>query len=133
MPLETRADLAVAEMLELDSRDVSATRARAAVVDYAREHCAWVDVFCVRLVTAELLANAVLHAGGRWNLRARSTRSRLVLDVADRDRRMPVARKPDLVEGGGLGMHIIGSLSSSFEVRPTPVGKILRVIWSRSG
>ncbi|HET9172928.1 MAG TPA: ATP-binding protein [Actinospica sp.] len=120
-------------MLELDSRDTSVTRARGAVVAYVREHCAWVDVFSVRLVTAELLANAVLHTGGRWNLRARCTRSRLVLDVADRDQRLPVARKPDLVEGGGLGMHIIGSLSSSFEIRPTPGGKILRVVWRRPG
>lgn len=115
--------------LELDSRVSGLSQARRAVKAFVHEYCAWANEFSVQLVASELLTNALRHAGGWWHLKVRRERAGLVLEVADHDPRLPQPREPDLREGGGLGMHLISALASTFEVRPTPGGKVLRAVW----
>ena len=144
-PLDMRTDIAAARprvcpansalmtcasgALELDARTTDLPQARTTVKSYVHEHCTWADDFSVQLVASELLTNAVRHAGGWWHLKVRGGRKKLVLEVADHEPRLPEPREPDLCEGGGLGLHMIASLSSAFEVRQTVGGKILRVVW----
>lgn len=120
-------------ILTSDQSDLAT--ARHATAEYLRADCAWADRDAVLLVVSELLSNAVLHGGGWWRLVVAATAGQLRIDVEDTECVVPSIRQPDSKGGpGGLGMHIIGKLVTSYEaaVHPAGTGKIVRALWSRS-
>jgi len=91
----------------------------------------------VLLVVAELVTNAVRHAGGRGELRMDLDGGRVRVVVADRNPSLPRPREGRLDGSGGLGWHLMTTLTDSLTVTASPHGKEIHahVPWStaRSG
>lgn len=108
--------------------------ARQSTADYLREGCDWVDREAVLLVVSELLSNAVLHGGGWWRLVVAATARQVRVEVEDHESDVPAMRQANSHGApGGMGMHIVTKLVTSYEaaVNPAGTGKTVRALWSR--
>jgi anti-sigma regulatory factor (Ser/Thr protein kinase) len=122
------ADAPVPFQLRLAAIPASVTEARTAAARYAVD--AGADPADVELAVAEAVANAVLHAfpgeeTGTVTLRGTLTGDALVVQVIDDGTGM----RPNPDGGGlGLGLALIGRLTSSFNVsEPVHGGTSLRM------
>lgn len=81
------------------------------------------------LVIDELTTNAILHALGPIDIVVRLEDTQLVVEVHDRDPRLPTptARPPDAALAFGRGLHMVEALSTAWGSRPTEFGK---VVWA---
>ena len=84
------------------------------------------NVHDVLLVFSELVTNAVTHAGGAQGITVRHGEHTLRLEVYDRTHAAPEPRPHD-GQPGGLGLHIVDSLSRRWGWDQTSDGK---VVWS---
>ncbi|WP_431043467.1 ATP-binding protein [Streptomyces sp. P1-3] len=76
------------------------------------------------LVTAELLANAVRHAGPEpVSLGLRLQDSVLRIEVRDSSSKLPRPRLPASEKENGRGLFIVAALATRHAVEPTPTGK----------
>ncbi|WP_416973587.1 ATP-binding protein [Streptomyces sp. 4F14] len=76
------------------------------------------------LVAAELLANAVRHAGhGPISAGARLYDERLLIEVTDASSQAPQAGLPDGEEEGGRGLFIVAALADRHGIDLLPSGK----------
>ncbi|WP_369189468.1 ATP-binding protein [Streptomyces sp. R08] len=76
------------------------------------------------LVAAELLANAVRHAGhGPISAGARLNDERLLIEVTDAGSKAPQVGLPDAEEEGGRGLFIVAALADRHGIDPLPSGK----------
>lgn len=70
-----------------------------------------------KLLTSELVTNAVLHGRGRVELSALLDEERLTVDVADQgDGFQWAAREPDFDAVGGHGLNIVDALASRWGI-----------------
>lgn len=120
------------DLLTIDSTEADIADARHAVDAALSRECPSADRFAIALVLSELLTNAVRHATGHWRLRLRTQRGDVLVEVADDVSTLPRPRKPDLVGGGGLGMHLVHELASSVEIERNARsdGKTIRARWT---
>lgn len=120
--------------LVITSDQADLAGARQITADHLGDCCDWVDRDAVLLVVSELLSNAVLHGGGWWRLLVTASPGQLRIEVEDKESLVPTIRHLDMKgTPGGLGMHIIGKLVTSYEaaVHPAGTGKTIRALWSR--
>ncbi|MGW0824619.1 ATP-binding protein [Streptomyces sp. NPDC002845] len=76
------------------------------------------------LVAAELLANAVQHAGhGPISAAARLDDERLLIEVTDASPGVPRAGLPDTDAEGGRGLFLVAVLADRHGIDPLPSGK----------
>ncbi|MFF7139107.1 MULTISPECIES: ATP-binding protein [unclassified Streptomyces] len=76
------------------------------------------------LVAAELLTNAVRHAGhGPISAGARLDGERLLIEVTDASHTVPRAGLPDMEAEGGRGLFLVAALADRHGVDPLPSGK----------
>jgi anti-sigma regulatory factor (Ser/Thr protein kinase) len=67
------------------------------------------------LLASELITNAVVHAGGTIELRARIAGPGLHVEVTDNSAALPRMRQPGL---DGRGLHIVDTLATDWGVDP---------------
>lgn len=77
------------------------------------------------LLTSELVTNAVLHAGTDITVRVVSQESRIRIEVADDDPRLPSVGQPDGDGSTGRGLFIVEQLSEDWGIDSTRSGKIV--------
>ncbi|MEU9044284.1 MULTISPECIES: ATP-binding protein [unclassified Kitasatospora] len=78
----------------------------------------------VLLLVSELLANAVLHAGGVEELVLHAVPARLRIEVTDASPNLPHPRDPRALGlPGGHGLHIVAKLADRWGADPCAVGK----------
>jgi PAS domain S-box-containing protein len=77
------------------------------------------------LLVSELVTNAVRHAGGEVMLRVRRADSRLYVEVADGDTRLPRLRRTSEDDEGGRGLFLVDALARRWGSRPIRQGKIV--------
>jgi anti-sigma regulatory factor (Ser/Thr protein kinase) len=121
--------------LVITSDQADLAGARQITADHLCDCCDWVDRDAVLLVVSELLSNAVLHGGGWWRLLVTASPGQLRIEVEDKESLVPTIRHLDMKgTPGGLGMHIISKLVTSYEaaVHPAGTGKTIRALWSRT-
>ncbi|MYS46864.1 ATP-binding protein [Streptomyces sp. SID5998] len=76
------------------------------------------------LVAAELIANAVRHAGnGPISAGARLSHVRLLIEVTDTSPDLPQVGLPDTDEEGGRGMFLVAALADRHGFDQVPRGK----------
>ncbi|MGW4056350.1 ATP-binding protein [Streptomyces sp. NPDC004779] len=112
-----------------DRGDVSPARARRLVVDFLRS----VErrgrpvppdaVETARLVTSELVTNALKHAPGPVLLELRLEGGLVALCVRDDGPDLPVVWGADPTRVGRHGLEIVAAVAHHFEVRREPGGK----------
>ncbi|BAJ33209.1 MULTISPECIES: ATP-binding protein [Kitasatospora] len=111
--------------LALDGRPRPVARARE-FTRGALDDWSWPGADDVVLLVAELVANAVLHAGGLQDLVLHATGTRLRVEVSDASRTAPVPREPHQPSTpGGHGLHIVRTLSDRWGSTLHPAGKIV--------
>lgn len=104
-----------------------ATDARAFVRELLESwHCDGL-VQDAELVASELVANAVLHAGGPVEVALVLTPDALRIEVRDMSRATPELLDPSRRRRGGHGLRILTHVASSWGVQPTADGK---VVWA---
>jgi anti-sigma regulatory factor (Ser/Thr protein kinase) len=81
----------------------------------------------VQMIVTELVANAVKHSQMPVKLRLYQAGDRLVIDVMDRDRRVPQRMDPALDEEHHRGLFIVDAYAERWGSRPTADGK---VVWA---
>jgi hypothetical protein len=81
----------------------------------------------VTAIIAELVANAVLHAGTDLTLRLSCANSRIRIEVDDQDPRPPVMAEPAGLQEGGRGMVIVALYSTAWGFVPRLGGK---TVWA---
>ncbi|MCU7826589.1 ATP-binding protein [Kitasatospora sp. DSM 101779] len=82
----------------------------------------------VRLVVAELLANAAQHAGGPIEMTLSLFGADVRIEVVDAGPGLPRSRRPhDAARPSGHGLFIVERLSSSWGVMEHPAGK---AVWA---
>ncbi|BFV56495.1 ATP-binding protein [Kitasatospora sp. CMC57] len=85
----------------------------------------------VLLLISELLANALMHAGGPLDLVLHGTATTLRVEVTDADRTVPRPKEPYRAGApGGHGLHIVGRLSDRWGVEVSEHGK---TVWLEIG
>ncbi|MER8186385.1 ATP-binding protein [Kitasatospora sp. NPDC094015] len=113
-------------------RQVSRARAftREALADWGRTDPE--EVEDLLLLVNELVANALLHAGGAQRLTLHATAGgRLRIEVADGLRTPPVMSRPHRPgQPGGHGMHIVQRLADAWGVAEHDSGK---TVWAEVG
>jgi anti-sigma regulatory factor (Ser/Thr protein kinase) len=78
------------------------------------------------LLTSEVVANAIVHAGGEVALRVRCDGARALVEVHDDGAELPERRQVHAARPGGYGMQIIDALADSWGVTQVPGdGKIV--------
>ncbi|MFJ7280336.1 ATP-binding protein [Kitasatospora sp. NPDC098663] len=78
----------------------------------------------VLLLVSELLANAVLHAGGARELVLHAAPARLRIEVTDASPNLPRPREPRAAGlPGGHGLHIVAKLADRWGADPREEGK----------
>ncbi|WP_073756773.1 ATP-binding protein [Streptomyces sp. CB03234] len=76
------------------------------------------------LVTGELIANAVQHAGhGPVSVTAQLNGTALRIEVCDSSGELPSPGLPGMHDECGRGLFIVAALADRFGVEPTPSGK----------
>ncbi len=86
-----------------------------------------IDVGDLVVVVGELAANAVLHARSTYSVTLRHDGDRVVVEVADRNARMPSPAAVPARALSGRGLTIVEQLARSWGVRPEADGK---VVWA---
>ncbi|MEO5875437.1 MAG: ATP-binding protein [Streptosporangiaceae bacterium] len=81
----------------------------------------------VTAIVAELVANAVRHAGTALELRLVHADGMIRIEVSDRDERLPILRVPQAEDEGGRGLYIVDRYSTAWGTTPAPGGK---VVWA---
>jgi anti-sigma regulatory factor (Ser/Thr protein kinase) len=115
--------------LDLPGATSAVTTARAAVRDilfrwgYRDEAC----VQLAELITGELVANAVRHAGGTSTLTVSADRSTVTLTVTDESPVPPAPRPPD--DTGGRGLMIVEAITTSWGYVEHPGDG--KTVWAR--
>jgi PAS domain S-box-containing protein len=74
------------------------------------------------LLTSELVANAVRHAGGRVGLRLLSGSGSVRIEVHDCVPTLPAPRRPSIDDESGRGLALVDALSSRWGVTQMPDG-----------
>lgn len=77
----------------------------------------------VRLLTSELLTNAVCHAEGPIELRLCRTTREVTIEATDRSTHLPHQRTAGTVDESGRGLTLVDALADSWGIRPTEDGK----------
>ena len=75
------------------------------------------------LLTSELVANAVLHAGAPVGLVVDLDARRLVVEVIDGSSQAPTPGAAEPMATGGRGLDLVDQLSHSWGVDQVPAGK----------
>jgi anti-sigma regulatory factor (Ser/Thr protein kinase) len=75
------------------------------------------------LLVSELATNAVRHAGTAFTVGFSYEDNTVTVEVADRSRRQPSLRRPDVDRG--RGPHIVAALAAEWGVRDEPEGKAM--------
>lgn len=76
-----------------------------------------------RLLTSELLTNAVVHAGGTLTLRVERSATELTVEVTDQGEARPRPRQADATDESGRGLTLISALAHRWGTRPHDQGK----------
>ncbi|MFH8381594.1 PAS domain S-box protein [Kitasatospora sp. NPDC018058] len=76
-----------------------------------------------RLLTSELLANAVQHAKGPVRLSLYRHASELAIEIADRSPHLPQPRLAENDDESGRGLLLVDALADNWGVRPAVEGK----------
>ncbi len=79
----------------------------------------------VELIVSELVTNALVHGRPGVELRLRSSRVHLVLEVEDRASYLPRRMRPGSDDEHGRGLQLVRLLSSQWGTRPTAHGKVV--------
>jgi anti-sigma regulatory factor (Ser/Thr protein kinase) len=79
----------------------------------------------VELIVSELVTNALLHGRPPVELRLRSSRVHLVLEVQDHATYLPRRMRPSLDDEHGRGLQLASLLSRRWGTRPTTDGKVV--------
>jgi anti-sigma regulatory factor (Ser/Thr protein kinase) len=98
-------------------------QARAVLSGWGLVDVEWLDH--VELVIAELVSNAVRHAGGGWLIELRVDPESVLITALDRS---PSFAPPGGNEHGGRGLQIVAALSAAWGWRRCPGGK---EVWAR--
>jgi anti-anti-sigma factor len=103
--------------------DASAPRlARTAIGELVGEDPRREDLL---LCVSEVVTNAVLHAGTASQLRVRTNRTRILVEVTDRNPAMPLRRQHDLQAPTGRGLLLLDALTETWGTKPIEGGKIV--------
>ncbi len=81
----------------------------------------------VVLLMSELVTNALVHGRSPLSARLRRTGSRVIVEVADGDPRMPRRRHADVDDEGGRGLELVSLIASRWGTRSAGAGK---VVWA---
>jgi anti-sigma regulatory factor (Ser/Thr protein kinase) len=81
----------------------------------------------VTAITAELIANAVLHARTELELQLSLEDLRVRIEVSDHAPHPPVVAATSPLQEGGRGMALIAWYATDWGVTPTPGGK---TVWA---
>ncbi|WP_239380000.1 MULTISPECIES: SpoIIE family protein phosphatase [unclassified Frankia] len=79
----------------------------------------------VVLLMSELVTNALVHGRPPLSVRLRRTASRVIVEVADGDPRLPRRRHADFDDEGGRGLELVSLIASRWGTRPAGSGKIV--------
>ncbi len=112
----------------LDADPVSAGVARKFVAELLSAYMGPGGVEVVVLLTSEVVANAVVHAGTSVELVVRSMHGDVQIDVSDGATQMPEVLDPALGSVSGRGLQLVMALAQAWGVIPTPGGK---TVWFR--
>lgn len=82
----------------------------------------------VRLLTVELVANGVLHAGGRLHLTAHRTPTAITVGVVDGAPLVPIRRRRGVLGLSGRGLRLLDDLATAWGTASHRSGK---VVWFR--
>lgn len=77
------------------------------------------------LVASELVANAVLHAGGLAGVRVTERGETIRVEVHDRTRVQPVMAMQSIESMTGRGLRLVASISTAWGAEPTDEGKLV--------
>jgi anti-sigma regulatory factor (Ser/Thr protein kinase) len=109
------------------STPAAASSARQQLANGIRAWDAFLDqelLETAELVAAELLTNAVRHAGhGPISASACLNDECLLIEVTDASRKVPQAGLPDAEEEGGRGLFLVAALADRHGIDPLPSGK----------
>jgi Histidine kinase-, DNA gyrase B-, and HSP90-like ATPase len=75
-----------------------------------------IDIQLAKLLTSELVSNAVVHGRGRITLRAGLDEDRLLVEVLDEGDGLPAIREGRFQPGNGWGLKIVDAASSRWGV-----------------
>ena len=108
---------------ELSSSVEAAAQARRVVRDLLRQgrRLEMVETAC--LLTSELVANAIVHAGAPVELVVDLDRSRLAIEVIDCSEGDPARGTPSLLDTHGRGLDLVERLSDAWGVTHVRPGK----------
>lgn len=76
-----------------------------------------------RLLTSELVTNAISHGSGLVSMSVDYDGQRVRVEVRDESPRRPEPRDASLLSEGGRGLHIVDALASEWGAAPTGRGK----------
>lgn len=76
-----------------------------------------------RLLTSELLTNALVHAPGPLTLGVHRSATELTVEVSDHSSAPPRLRQADTTDESGRGLALISALATRWGTRPHPRGK----------
>lgn len=85
------------------------------------------------LVASELVTNALLHGGGRAELRVRGVEGGLRVGVRDAEPRAPLVAVASEASMTGRGLRLVAALSKEWGVAPLEVGKEVWAVVSSGG
>jgi anti-sigma regulatory factor (Ser/Thr protein kinase) len=116
------------QLLLVFPRQVSAARrARRAVAEFLDDRVTAGDLGDIQLIVSELVTNALRHGSGDVVLRADLEDVQLHVSVSDSAAEAPDLQPKDPDRIGGLGLHIVDRLSSTWGVADFPGGK---TVWT---
>ncbi|MFF4408862.1 PAS domain S-box protein [Streptoverticillium reticulum] len=78
-----------------------------------------------RLLTSEVLTNAICHATGPIQLRVRRGTDELTVEVTDRSPQPPQPRLAEVGDESGRGLLLVDALADSWGTRPVDRGKTI--------
>lgn len=78
-----------------------------------------------RLLVSELVGNALLHAGGGFDMRIRRLHDRVRVEVQDQSSRMPDRKYYSRMSGTGRGLMLVEELSLAWGARRVKGGKVV--------
>lgn len=106
-------------LLENDLR--SPARARRAIESFLDDDLPAEHRYDAALLTSELVANAVTHAGGACSLDATWVGSALRVEVQDTSPELPVLGTREILSG----LQLVDALARRWGMEPAPGGKVI--------
>ncbi len=79
------------------------------------------------LITSELAANAVEHAGTVYAVQVERRPGRVAISARDGSPTSPIRKQPPPDTPDGRGINIVTALAAQVEIRPASPGKVVRV------